>query len=78
MVGILNSQMPTHKGCCICFEFIPVEDLWKDVDGTKWDMCEPCGAYEEVCQSLKARGWTAPETFKLLRDLTRYYRPDSM
>lgn len=28
--------------CCICMEFIPIEDLYVDSDGQKWDNCVPC------------------------------------
>lgn len=37
----------THKMCCICFEFVPVEDLWRDEGGQRWDMCVPCGETEK-------------------------------
>ena len=32
----------THQLCCICFDYILVEDLWVDEDGTKWDICQKC------------------------------------
>lgn len=27
------------KMCCICFKMTPVEDLWVDSKGQKWDLC---------------------------------------
>lgn len=29
----------THQMCCICFKITPIEDLWKDSEGYKWDLC---------------------------------------
>jgi hypothetical protein len=39
----------THKMCCICFEMVPLRDLWRDVEGQQWDLCS------DVC-AAKARG----------------------
>jgi hypothetical protein len=33
----------THKMCCVCFTMTPVEDLWVDDSGQRWDLCsEEC------------------------------------
>lgn len=40
------SQPATHVLCCICFEYVPFHRLWRDAEGTSWDMCGPCGAKE--------------------------------
>jgi hypothetical protein len=32
--------------CCICFEYTPRGDLWRDDKGGTWDMCRPCGDIE--------------------------------
>lgn len=34
--------------CCICFEFVKFDDAYVDKDGQKWDMCNPCGEFEEL------------------------------
>lgn len=36
----------THQMCCLCVEFIAVEDLWTDAEGQRWDLCSPCKGYE--------------------------------
>ena len=36
----------THMMCAYCFRFVPVEDLWVDGSGQKWDHC---GATEADC-----------------------------
>jgi hypothetical protein len=28
--------------CCLCLEAIPVDMLWIDDTGVRWDICEPC------------------------------------
>lgn len=45
----------THKMCCLCFEFIPVDELYVDGDGTRWDMCRTCGEREKGA-AWRARG----------------------
>ena len=37
---------PDGAMCCICFEWVPVEECWQDTEGQKWDMCGPCGERE--------------------------------
>ena len=78
MFELMNSQMPTHKGCCICFEFVPVEDLWQDLDGSRWDMCKPCGAYELICGLLSGMGYEREQILEIFKDLTRYFTPATM
>lgn len=76
MIVRLSDMVPGHKMCCICFEYIPVEDLFVDPSGQKWDLCNPCNAYQEVISGLLSLGYSKNETIALLRDLTRYLRPD--
>jgi len=33
--------------CCLCFEAIPVDQLWVDNDGYKWDVCVPCKTMDD-------------------------------
>lgn len=35
-------SIPGHVICSICIEATPIEDLYIDQDGDKWDMCKPC------------------------------------
>jgi len=37
----------THRMCCICFEYVPVDNLWRDENGQRWDMCQDCGNTEK-------------------------------
>lgn len=39
---------PTHMMCCICFEYIPLEDLWTDESGQRWDVCKSCNLTEQL------------------------------
>lgn len=34
--------------CCICFKRVPVDDVYEDLDGQKWDMCQSCGEREHA------------------------------
>lgn len=31
----------THQMCCICFKMRPLDMLWLDDLGEKWDICSP-------------------------------------
>jgi hypothetical protein len=33
--------------CCICYHRVPADQVYTDVGGQKWDMCDPCGKAEE-------------------------------
>lgn len=33
----------THKVCCICFEWVLVDNFYVDRWGQKWDMCKEDG-----------------------------------
>lgn len=39
----------THKMCCLCMNFIAVEDLWVCKHGEKWDSCYPCAPFLGRC-----------------------------
>lgn len=42
--GTIRSFTPEgHFMCCICFDIFPIEEAWKDSDGTRWDMCQKDG-----------------------------------
>lgn len=69
MVRIAD-MVPGHKMCCLCFEFIPIDDLYVDREGQKWDTCKPCNAYEEVCIALRKAGWEREQILEILRQLT--------
>ena len=43
----LMRPAPDVWRCCICFEAVHVDDLYRDSEGDKWDMCVPCGQHEE-------------------------------
>lgn len=43
----------THKLCCICFQYIPFDELWVDDLGQRWDMCVGCGLAEQVLEELR-------------------------
>lgn len=43
-----KEEKQTHQLCCICFEYIPVEDLYKDEQGQKWDVCQKCNLMEQI------------------------------
>jgi hypothetical protein len=34
---------PGQFMCCICFDFFPIEDAWKDEVGQAWGMCQKDG-----------------------------------
>jgi len=34
--------------CCICFEYTPPDQLWRDTRGQAWDVCQPCGDREDT------------------------------
>ena len=38
----LTDIIPGHKMCCVCFNFIPYDELYIDDKGQKWDNCIPC------------------------------------
>ena len=38
----ITDMVPGHKMCCVCFNFIPYDELYVDNDGQKWDNCVPC------------------------------------
>ena len=40
--GLEGMCPPGHAMCCSCFACIPVEDLYTDENGEKWDLCWPC------------------------------------
>jgi hypothetical protein len=42
-----------HRMCCLCFEAIPVDQLWVDNDGMQWDMCVPCKAADDEAVRLR-------------------------
>ena len=42
----------THKMCCICCEFVPLDELWIDCQGQKWDLFKPCGDREHAQGAL--------------------------
>jgi hypothetical protein len=39
-----ENDVLTHKMCCLCFDFIPVEDLFICEHESRWDQCKPCAA----------------------------------
>lgn len=45
-VGELRDEFGTltHMMCCLCFEFIPLEDLYRCEHEARWDSCKPCTA----------------------------------
>lgn len=32
----------THQLCCVCMNYIPLDKLYVDDNGTKWDVCPDC------------------------------------
>lgn len=36
-----------RKMCCLCFDFVPVDELFVDNAGDRWDMCRTCGQLEK-------------------------------
>lgn len=47
-IGEAEEQKLTHRMCCICFEYIPVDELYVDDDGQKWDVCQKCELHEQL------------------------------
>jgi hypothetical protein len=41
--------------CCLCFSRFSEGDLYVDRDGTRWDICESCGAGEQRRQEERGR-----------------------
>lgn len=76
MIVRLSDMVPGHKMCCICFEYIPYDDLWVDQDGQKWDMCKMDASYDIICKSLRESGYTRDQIIQIFLDLTPWYDPD--
>lgn len=38
----LMRPAPGIARCCICFTAWPIDRLWVDLDGVRWDVCVPC------------------------------------
>ena len=48
LTEVLNEEGElTHKMCVFCFDFIPVDELYVDENGQRWDSC---GKDETECQ----------------------------
>lgn len=45
---VVQDGVLTHKMCCVCFEYIPVGELWQDENGQRWDVCRPCAKTEAM------------------------------
>lgn len=58
MITRISDMIPGYKMCAICFEAVPVDDVYTDRHGDRWDMCVPCGTTEDVYSSLKKAGYT--------------------
>ena len=72
-------MVPGHKMCCICFEYISLDDLWVDIDGQKYDMCRPCvGAYDVLAGLLVNAGYTNEQIIQTFKDLTTRFQADSI
>lgn len=63
----------THKMCTFCFRMVPVDELWVDEQGQKWDSC---GMDENACQGddrmttdpTPTNEWTDARLSRLLWD----------
>lgn len=33
--------------CMVCMEPVPLDEVWVDSEGVRWDVCKPCGDREE-------------------------------
>lgn len=74
----LSDMVPGHKMCCLCFEYIPYEELYVDSTGQKWDMCQPCGVYQNVTKRLLDSGMTKDEVIKSMSILTAWAIRETM
>lgn len=78
MIVRLSDMVPDHKMCCLCFEYIPYDELYVDFTGQKWDMCKPCAAYDTVCRALRDYGYNREQIIQTFKDLTPYFQAGRM
>ena len=45
----------THIMCCLCFEYTPLDGLYVDSGGLRWNICTPC-AETKRGEAWRARG----------------------
>jgi hypothetical protein len=46
-IDLTTSADGKRKMCCICMDWFPLEELFEDACGKKWDMCRGCAKDED-------------------------------